>query len=133
MSVTVESGLLLFFKSSLPLPCYLSLYQPKVLTLFVTEREPGDVRAAHLLVEDLWGRPRLRAELSDLLKLEVAEVRVSAEEQNGPRSGVPSKQALLMFQVYTSRSSSESLRGRRTADRSRVIGMAGQSDISGRR
>jgi 4-amino-4-deoxy-L-arabinose transferase-like glycosyltransferase len=69
---------------------YLSRYQPATLTLFLTERREADVRAATILVQDLWRQPLLRPELSDELTLETAQFRP------GPRH----RQALLMFRIH---------------------------------
>jgi hypothetical protein len=77
------------FKDALQARRYMSRYRPATLTLFLTERRPLDVSAASVLVDDLWGRPRLRPELADLLTLE------ATRHQPGP----PYRQALLMFRT----------------------------------
>lgn len=77
------------FQDQAQLRRYLNQYRPATLTLFVTEREPGDVATAGRLVEDLWRRPRLRSELSDVLALEMTELKASRT----PRQG------LLIFRV----------------------------------
>jgi 4-amino-4-deoxy-L-arabinose transferase-like glycosyltransferase len=77
------------FRDAFQVRRYVSRYRPATLTLFLTERRPRDVRAALVLVDDLWGQPRLRPELADLLTLEAARY------QPGPQY----RQALLMFRI----------------------------------
>jgi hypothetical protein len=77
------------FQDARQLRRYLARYQPATLTLFVTEREPGDVATALKLVKDLWGTTQVRAELSDVLDLESTERRATGSV----------RQALLMFRI----------------------------------
>lgn len=77
------------FRDAAQLRRYVARYRPATVTLFLTERRPADVRAALVLVDDLWNQPRLRPELGDLLTLEEWQV----------RPGAPHRQALLMFRI----------------------------------
>jgi len=77
------------FRDAAQLRRYVAHYRPATLTLFVSEREPGDVATAQRLVQNLWSGPRARPELSELLVLDRAELRV----------GRSPRQALLMFHV----------------------------------
>jgi hypothetical protein len=78
------------FRDAAQLRRFLARYRPQSLTLFVIERERGDVETAGRLVDDLWSRPVVKPGLRDTLELEKADLRTLRR----PR------QALLMFQVH---------------------------------
>jgi hypothetical protein len=87
------------FRDTGQLRRYLAHFHPATLTLFVTEREPGDERSARLLVQDMWTKPRLRPDLAPLLELQWY-VRNDREDRGpGKRIGRPPSQVLLMFRV----------------------------------
>jgi hypothetical protein len=92
-----------WFRDAAQLRRYLARYRPASLTLFVTEREPGDVNTACRLVDHVWSAPSVKADLRDALELEKSDRRTSRY----PR------QALLIFRV---RRSDSALRSERAGE-----------------